>query len=115
MRESQSFLQESTGNRWNMEAVFRPEIFRIFPGRFLSTSCAFRQEPVGNHWKKSEKFPAGILLLQNHWNNPEPAVSWPDCSTWALPVSTNINISEFFTGFNDCGRHVIVAPVSIKN
>jgi hypothetical protein len=31
MRESQRILQESTGNRWNIEAVFQPEIFRIFP------------------------------------------------------------------------------------
>jgi hypothetical protein len=44
-------LQENTGNRWNMEAVFRPEIVRIFSDGFLSTSCAFRQEPAGNHPK----------------------------------------------------------------
>jgi hypothetical protein len=31
MRESHRILQENTGNRWNMEAVFRPEIVRIFP------------------------------------------------------------------------------------
>ncbi len=36
-------MQESTGNGWNMEAVFQPAIFRISSGRFLSTSCAFRQ------------------------------------------------------------------------
>jgi hypothetical protein len=81
-------LQESTRNRWNIEAVFRPENFRIFSGRFLSTSCAFQQEPAANHWKKSEKFPAAILLPQNHRNYPEPAVSGPDCSTWAV---TSIN------------------------
>jgi hypothetical protein len=31
MRESHRILQESTRNRWNMEALFWPEIFRIFP------------------------------------------------------------------------------------
>jgi hypothetical protein len=45
--ESHRILQENTGNRWSMEAVFRPEIVRIFSGGFLSTSCAFRQEPAG--------------------------------------------------------------------
>jgi hypothetical protein len=28
---SRGILQENTGNRWNMEAVFRPEIVRFFP------------------------------------------------------------------------------------
>ncbi len=69
-----------------MEAVFRPEIARIFSGGFLSTSCAFRQEPVGNHLKKCENFPAGILLPQNHRNYPEPAVSGSGCSTWVLLI-----------------------------
>ena len=46
----------------NMEAVFGPENFRIFFGAFRSLSCAFRQELVGNHRKKSGIFPAGILL-----------------------------------------------------
>ncbi len=45
-----------------VEAVFRPEICWIFSGGFLSISCAFRQEPAGNHRKKSEKFPVEILL-----------------------------------------------------
>jgi hypothetical protein len=45
-----------------MEAVLRPEIVRIFSGGFLPTSCTFRQEPGGKHWKKSEKFSTGILL-----------------------------------------------------
>ncbi len=31
---SREILQESTENRRNMEAVFRPEIFRIFPADF---------------------------------------------------------------------------------
>jgi hypothetical protein len=67
-----------------MEAVFRPEIVQIFSGGFLSISCAFRQEPARNHQKKSENFPTGILLQQNHRNYPEPAVSGPGCSTWAV-------------------------------
>jgi hypothetical protein len=44
-------LQENTGNRWNMEAVFRPEIVWIFSGGFLSTSCAFRPEIIGKNPK----------------------------------------------------------------
>jgi hypothetical protein len=35
-----------------VEAVFRPEIFRIFSNGFLP-------ESTGIHWKKSEKFLAG--------------------------------------------------------
>jgi hypothetical protein len=31
MRESHRILQENTGYRWNMEAVFRTEIVWIFP------------------------------------------------------------------------------------
>ncbi len=50
-----------------MEAVFRPEIFRIFSGRFLSTSCAFRQEP---------------------------AVSGPDCSTWEDSKQKKIHLMK---------------------
>jgi hypothetical protein len=32
---SRGILQENTENRWNMEAVFRPEIVRIFSGGFM--------------------------------------------------------------------------------
>jgi len=46
---SHGILQENTGNRWNMEAVFWPEIVRIFSGGFLPTSCAFRQERVAKN------------------------------------------------------------------
>jgi hypothetical protein len=62
MRESHSILQENTGNQWNMEAVFTPEIVLIFFVGFLPTSGAFWQEPAGNLRKTSAKFPAGILL-----------------------------------------------------
>ncbi len=51
MRESHRILQESTGNRWNMEVVFRPEIFRTFSGEFLPTSCALRKELGGKNPK----------------------------------------------------------------
>ncbi len=37
MRESRCILQENTGNRWNVDAVFRPEIFGFFP----VDSCQF--------------------------------------------------------------------------
>jgi hypothetical protein len=69
-----------------MEAVFRPEIAQILSGGFLSSSCAFRQEPVGNHRKKFENFPAVILLPQNHRNYLEPAVSGPGSSTWVVKL-----------------------------
>jgi hypothetical protein len=49
---------------------------------FLPTSFAFLQEPGGKHWKKSEKFTAGIMLRQNYCNYSEPAVFGPDCSTY---------------------------------
>jgi hypothetical protein len=48
MQESHRILQENTGNRWNMEAVLRPEIVRIFSGGFL---CF----PAGTSRKSSEK------------------------------------------------------------
>ncbi len=51
MQESHWILHEDTGNRWNMEAVVRPQIVRIYSGGFLSTSCAFRQEPAGKNSK----------------------------------------------------------------
>jgi hypothetical protein len=51
------------------------ELFGFFPVE----SCTSRQKPGGKHWKKSEKFPAGIMLPQNHW---EPNFFEPDCSTW---------------------------------
>ncbi len=56
LRESHLILKENTGNRWSVEAVFQPEIFRIFSGGFLLTSCAFRQEPGGKHWKNRKNF-----------------------------------------------------------
>jgi hypothetical protein len=68
------------------EAVFRLENDRSFSGEFLLTSSAFRKELARHHRKKSEKFPAGILLPQNHRNYPEPAVSEPDCSTWVALI-----------------------------
>jgi hypothetical protein len=70
-------LQENTGNRWNMEAILRTKIVRIFSGGLL---CF----PTGTGQKSSEKFPSGILLPQNHRNYPEPAVSGLVCSTWVF-------------------------------
>jgi hypothetical protein len=51
MRESHRILQESTGNRWNMEAVFRPEIFGFF--QWIPTN--FLCFPVGTGRKSLEK------------------------------------------------------------
>ena len=50
------FRQEYTGSHRNMEAVFRPENFRIFSGAFRSHSSTFRQELVRNHPKKFRNF-----------------------------------------------------------
>jgi hypothetical protein len=67
--ESRGILQENTGNRWNMEAVFRPEIVRIFSDGFLSTSCAFWQELAGNRgpgcstWDQYKDIHLLILLM----------------------------------------------------
>jgi hypothetical protein len=44
IRESHRILQENT---WNMEAVFRSVISRIF-------SDDFRMNPAGKHWNSSE-------------------------------------------------------------
>ena len=108
MRKSHRILQENTRNRWNMEAVFRPEIDRTFSGGFQPTSCAFWLETAGNYWKKSEEFPVGILLPQHHRNYPEPTVSKPDsftrvfCRTSSYDISSacsnvggNLNLFEF--------------------
>jgi hypothetical protein len=65
-----------------VEAVFWPEIVRIFTDGFLSTSCSFRQQPARNRRKKYENFPIEILLPQNHRNYPEPAVFGPGYSSW---------------------------------
>jgi hypothetical protein len=65
-----------------MEAVFRPEICWTFSGGFWSISWAFRQELVGNHRKKSEKFPVGILLPRSGDFRCFPAGTGPYFSTW---------------------------------
>ncbi|CAF3940968.1 unnamed protein product [Rotaria magnacalcarata] len=61
-----------------MEAIFRSKIRPDFSGEFLPSSGDFRQELIGNHRKKFEKFPTGTLLPQNQRNYPEPAVSRSD-------------------------------------
>jgi hypothetical protein len=43
---------------------YSDRILSGFSGGFLSTSCAFQQEPARNHRKKSENFPAAMLLPQ---------------------------------------------------
>jgi hypothetical protein len=79
-------LQENTGNRWNMEAMFRPEIVWIFFGGFLPTSCAFRQEPARNHRKKSENFLTGILLPCSSNFRRFPAGTDPYFLTWVRTI-----------------------------
>ncbi len=45
-----------------VEAVFRPEIFRIFSNDFRSVPVRKHRNLAGIYRKKSENFPAGILL-----------------------------------------------------
>jgi len=51
-----------------VEAVFPPENFRIFSDDFRPVPAGKHGKLTGIHWKKSEKFPVGILL-------PLPAIS----------------------------------------
>ncbi len=62
------FRQESTENRWNVEAVFPPEIFRIFSDNFRPVPVGKHRKLTRIHRKKSNKFPVEILL-------PLPAIS----------------------------------------
>jgi hypothetical protein len=66
-------VQENTRNSWNIEAVFWTGIVRIFYGGFLSSSCAFWQEPT-----------------RNHRNYPELAVSGLGRSTWEQILSVHV-------------------------
>jgi hypothetical protein len=45
-----------------VEAVFPPEIFRIFSDNFRPVPARKHRKFTGIHWKKSNKFPVGILL-----------------------------------------------------
>ena len=63
------------GKHRNVEAVFQPENFRIFSDDFRPVPAGkhreligIHRELIGIHWKKSNKFPVGILL-------PLPAIS----------------------------------------
>ena len=56
------FPQESTRNRWNVEAVFQAEIFGFFPDKFQSVPVEKHKELTGSRRKKIRKFPFGILL-----------------------------------------------------
>jgi hypothetical protein len=71
---------------------------RKFSGFFQTISCAFRKELAGNHWKKSEKFQAGILLPQNHRDYRGPSVLGRCCSTWLGDFNqpSNGSFSYFF-------------------
>jgi hypothetical protein len=62
------FRQESTGNRWNVEVVFPPENFRLFPDDFRPVPAGKHRKLTRIHRKKSNEFPVGILL-------PLPAIS----------------------------------------
>jgi len=68
MRESHRILQENTGNRWNMEAVFRPEISRNwpFPDRLVgpgSTSSEIKKETIQVSIKEINLYLIFILVF----------------------------------------------------
>ncbi len=94
-----------------VEAVFRPEIFWIFSGRLLPTSCGFWQEPTENHWKKSKKILAGMLLPRpsdfrcfpaGHSDFPASFLQGPAGSgDWNLwPGRNSKNFSSSFDSFH---------------
>ncbi len=56
------FRQESNENRWNVEAIFSPEICRIFSDDFRPVPVGKHRNLTGIHRKKSKKIPVGILL-----------------------------------------------------
>jgi len=56
------FRQETIGNRWNVEAVFPSENFRIFSDHFRAVPAGKRGKLTRIHRKKSGKFPVGVLL-----------------------------------------------------
>ena len=78
-RKNLRFPQENTGNQWNVEAVFRPEFFRIFSGWLPTRSCRNKQELTG---KKFENFPAEILLPRSADFRCFPVRTGPYSSTW---------------------------------
>ena len=55
-RKERWILQEYTGSHRNMEAVFRPENFRIFSGDFRPVSGGKAQESDRNVPEKIQKF-----------------------------------------------------------
>jgi hypothetical protein len=50
------FRQKNTGNSWNMEAVFRPEIFQIFSENFRSVSDGKHRKLAEIHRKNPDNF-----------------------------------------------------------
>ncbi len=74
MRESHRILQENTGNTWNMQAVFRSGITRIFSEGILP-------ESTGSYWNLPEKIreipgrnTASNFLVFSVASRPFPAV-----------------------------------------
>jgi hypothetical protein len=61
-RKSHQILQESTGISRKWKQYSDRKFAGFFSGGFQLIPCAFREEPVRNHRKKSENFPVGILL-----------------------------------------------------
>ena len=55
-RKKRWILQEHTGSHRIMEAVFRPENFRIFPGDFRPVPGGKHRKVIGNAPEKIQKF-----------------------------------------------------------
>ena len=54
--------QESSGNRWDLETVFRTEKSSDFSGVFQPNSCSLWWKTAGSYWKNPKIFGLGILL-----------------------------------------------------
>ncbi len=67
-----------------MEAVFQPENFRIFSGDLLAFPGGKNGKLARNQWKKSEDFPAGILLPCSVDFQCFPAGTGPYFLTWVV-------------------------------
>jgi hypothetical protein len=97
------FRQESTGNRWNVEAVFPPENFRIFSDDFRPVAAGKHRKSTGIHRKKSNKFPVGILLPLPMISGAflrDPATSpLLSCRIRRDPVAVIIDLGYYYYAF----------------
>ena len=75
--ESYRILQQNTANSWNMESIFPPGIFRIFPmisGRFLQESTGSCRNPSEKIRKIPGRNTASNFLVFSVASRSFPAV-----------------------------------------